>query len=165
MDTRLVENSSGAVIDGEYRYSLWRIWEHTLPKVTFIMLNPSTADHLTDDPTLRRCVQFAKDWGYGSLEVVNLFAYRATNPNKLREALDPIGKDNDHYILQAVANSEKVILAWGVNGKLFRRDQAVLQLLLHANSTAICTIERTQNGHPRHPLYIAANKVPQPFYE
>src|SRR5579862_6473284 len=94
---------SGAVFDhsGKFRYSLWRHWDDELPRVCFIMLNPSTADDLHNDPTIARCVSYAKRWRFGSLEVVNAFAYRATDPSKLARVRDPIGPLNDQYILKA----------------------------------------------------------------
>lgn len=158
----IFENSSGAIIDDseEYRYSLWRVWNDKLPRVTFIMLNPSTADSREDDPTLRRCIKFAMDWGYGSLEVVNLFAYRSTDPKMLLSAHDPIGKENNQYILNALARSEKIILAWGTKGILFDRDKDVLQLI-QENRVPIYALELTKEGHPRHPLYVKANKIPE----
>ena len=88
---------TGADFDptGVYRYSLWREWDARAPAVAFVMLNPSTADAGKDDPTIRRCASFARSWGYGSLEVVNLFAYRASEPKRLRQTPDPIGPAND----------------------------------------------------------------------
>lgn len=101
-----------AVIDqtGIYRYSLTRCWDQTLGKVTFILLNPSTADAYEDDPTLRRCIDYASSWGYGSLELVNLFAYRTKDPKILSNAKDPIGPDNDDYIQKAVTNADLVVV-------------------------------------------------------
>lgn len=160
----IFENSRGAIMDDskEYRYSLWRIWNDKLPRVTFVMLNPSTADSRNDDPTLRRCINFAMNWGYGSLEVVNLFAYRSTNPQMLLSVCDPIGDKNNKYIIDAVNRSEKVILAWGTKGNLFNRDKDVLRLI-EDNNVPAYTLELTKEGHPRHPLYVKANKVPEPY--
>lgn len=94
----------GAIISGcgKYRYSLWRTWDKKLPKVMFIMLNPSTADAYEDDPTIRRCINFAKSWGYGGIVVGNLFAYRATNPKKLILIDDPSGSANHHYLTHMI---------------------------------------------------------------
>ncbi|MCA4158026.1 DUF1643 domain-containing protein [Priestia megaterium] len=160
----IFESSNGAIIDDseEYRYSLWRIWDDNLPRVTFIMLNPSTADSREDDPTLRRCIKFAMSWGYGSLEVVNLFAYRSTNPKLLLSAYDPIGEKNNEYIINALDRSEKVILAWGTKGNLFSRDKDVLQLIKD-NNVPLYALELTKDGYPRHPLYVKANKIPEPY--
>lgn len=150
----------GAIIDatGTYRYSLWREWDANAPRVCFVMLNPSTADATTDDPTIRRCIRFAQFWGYGSLEVVNLFAYRTTTPIDLRHAPNPIGKENDRYCYQASLNATKVIVAWGNWGGLLNRNQTVLNLLFHQQEIDCLGI--TKPGHPRHPLYIRSNTVP-----
>ncbi len=98
-----VYSRTGADFDGTgaYRYSLWREWDSRRPIVAFVMLNPSTADAAKDDPTIRRCASFARSWGYGSLEVVNLFAYRASEPKRLRQTPDPIGPANDDYLVDA----------------------------------------------------------------
>src|SRR5947209_16246810 len=103
---------------GTYRYSLWRQWSTDCPPVAFIMLNPSTADDRKDDPTIRRCIGFARAWGFGALEVVNLFAYRATDWSKLLEVDDPVGPENDDYIVQAVERCPCVVAAWGTKGVL-----------------------------------------------
>jgi hypothetical protein len=121
----------GAEFDrtGCYRYSLWREWNLQAPVIAFIMLNPSTADATADDPTIRRCIRFAQVWGYGSLEVVNLFAYRATHLKDLRGAVDPIGEENDRYLQNAVQRVQTVLLAWGNWGSLQNRSATVMQLL------------------------------------
>ncbi|WHX25113.1 DUF1643 domain-containing protein [Virgibacillus halodenitrificans] len=161
----LFKNYRGAIIeqDEKYRYSLWRVWDEELPRVLFIMLNPSTADSKEDDPTLRRCINFASKWGYGSLEVVNLFAYRTPNPKKLFEIPDPIGEKNDEYIEKALERSEKIILAWGTKGNLFSRDQEVLKLLKKQSNKPLYALELTKNGFPRHPLYVKSNIIPIHF--
>jgi hypothetical protein len=147
----------GATIDpsGKYRYSLWRIWNAELPKVLFIMLNPSTADGDLDDPTIRRCIGFAKLWGYGSLEVVNLFAYRATNPDELKKCEDPIGPDNDIHIRRAATQTDKIIIAWGTMGVLYDRNRSVMKILC---SFRTYCLDISNGGHPKHPLYIAADR-------
>lgn len=149
----------GAVLDPTYtyRYSLWRRWDVSLPAVLFIMLNPSTADENEDDPTIRRCIGFAKDWGFGALEVRNLFAYRATDPKELKQCIDSIGPDNDKHILEAAQAADKIILAWGVHGVLKKRNREVYKIL--APYMPEC-LDITNGGHPKHPLYIAANRRP-----
>jgi hypothetical protein len=87
------------------------------------MLNPSKADANIDDPTLRRCINFAKSWDFGSLIVVNLFAYRSASPLDLRQVDDPIGKQNDRYLKKAIKSADQVVVAWGNNGKLMQRDR------------------------------------------
>ena len=103
---------TGAEFDptGAYRYSLWREWDARAPAVAFVMLNPSTADAARDDPTIRRCASFARSWGYGSLEVVNLFAYRASEPKRLRQTPDPIGPANDDYLVDAADRVQTVVV-------------------------------------------------------
>lgn len=149
----------GAEIDitGIYRYSLWRIWDPNLPRVAFVMLNPSTADGKIDDRTIRRCIGFAMAWGFGALEVVNLFAYRATNPEKLKHCSDPIGPENDDYIKAAVKRANRIITAWGTKGVHYGRNKEVMQIL--ASYSPQC-LEITKAGHPKHPLYVAGSINP-----
>ena len=97
MDNRM-KSEAILSVDRKYRYVLTRTWDETLPNIMFVGLNFSTADETTDDPTIRRCINFAKSWGYGGLYMVNLFAYRSTNPNNIRIVDNPIGDDNDSYI-------------------------------------------------------------------
>jgi hypothetical protein len=151
----------GAIIDetGTYRYLLWRIWDKSKSRVTFIMLNPSTADANIDDATIRRCVGFADSWGYGGMEVVNLFAYRATYPEALKICDDPIGPENDDYIGISAARSKMIIAAWGVNGGYLKRNEAVCKLL----DTVHC-IDITKDGHPKHPLYLKSDLKPRLLY-
>jgi hypothetical protein len=149
-----------AVIDstGLYRYSLGREWEPNSPSLAFVMLNPSLADAIADDPTLRRCINFAQSWGYGSLEVVNLFAYRASCPTVLKRIKDPIGPENDRYLKQAVELADKIIVAWGNQGILENRAKVVLHWL-NSFATLYC-LGITQTGSPRHPLYVKGNTKP-----
>lgn len=133
-----------------YRYSLTRTWDTDLPTVAFVGLNPSTADARRDDPTVRRCVGFARDWGYGTLILVNLFAFRATDPSELLDVRDPVGPENDDWLARVAESADKVVAAWGVHGCLRGRDQAVLGLL-----PSVACLGRTREGHPRHPLYLA----------
>ena len=99
-----------------YRYVLWRIWDNSKPKIMFIGLNPSTADENTDDNTITRCISFAKSWGYGGFYMTNLFAYRSKDKSQLYCVDNPIGIDNDEYIIKYANLSEKVIAAWGNDG-------------------------------------------------
>jgi hypothetical protein len=150
----------GAIIDptGTYRYRLWRQWDRTQPRVAFVMLNPSTADAVTDDPTIRRCIRLAQSWGYGSVEVVNLFAYRATQPAVLRRVADPIGPKNDRYLLQTRRRARTIIAAWGNHGLLGGRGRVVLRLL--GNEAGWHCLGMTKHGQPRHPLYVRRDAVP-----
>jgi hypothetical protein len=147
----------------QYRYSLTRGWDTEKPKVVFIMLNGSTADAANDDPTLRRCISFAKDWGYGSLEVVNLFGYRTTLPSELKRAEYPVGPENDKYIVAAIKKAQTVVVAWGTHGIYLKRNYKVIQLLAEHNVRPLC-LGKTKDGHPKHPLYIKANTLPVPLW-
>lgn len=151
---------SGAVIVGDYRYTLWRTWEQDRPRILFILLNPSRADAQLDDPTLRRCIGFARAYGYGSVELVNTFAYRATSPRVLTQVADPVGPENDQHISQAAGRAQRIVVAWGALGCLLGRDQAVLSLL---EAPAWC-LGLTASNAPRHPLYMRrdAPLVPYP---
>ncbi len=144
---------SGAIFDksSHYRYLLWRSWSQ-LPKVGFVMLNPNQADATVNDPTIRRCIGFAQGWGYGGLEVVNLFAYRAKSPLLLKQIDDPIGKDNDRYLFTLKDRVETIVLAWGNWGTLRGRDRAVIARL-NFQQTVYC-LGITKTGQPRHPLYL-----------
>ncbi|MFQ3616982.1 MAG: DUF1643 domain-containing protein [Cyanobacteriota bacterium] len=150
---------SGAMFDpsGRYRYTLWRVWEVAAPRVAFVMLNPSTADADRNDPTIRRCIGLAKAWGCGGLEVVNLFAYRATRPQDLRQADNPVGKAGDRPLLTAAKRADQIILAWGNWGSLYERDRAVLALL---SDYPLYCLGRTQRQQPCHPLYVPRETVP-----
>ena len=128
-------------------------------RVAFLMLNPSTADAIKDDNTIRRCISFAKQWGYAGLDIINLFAYRATDPKDMKsETVYPVGDENDNHILTVVETAKKVIFAWGVNGTLLGREKQVLNLLAEAfpDRTFHC-LGVTSAGHPKHPLYVATD--------
>ena len=152
---------SGAVITGNYRYLLWREWNSNFKTVSFIMLNPSRADAQVNDPTITRCINFASSWGYGRLEVVNLFAYRTPKPSLLKQVTEPIGKDNDRFILESVDRSERVILAWGNHGKWKKQDTYTLELLKQYNH--LYSLGITKRGCPRHPLYLRSTIKPLPY--
>ena len=115
------------------------------------MLNPSTADAEKFDPTVRRCFGFACDWGFGSMEVVNLFAFRSTYPEQLKKVSDPVGPENDVIILKAVKESDLVVAAWGIHGRLHGRDLKV-QRLIEGIKDLHC-IGTTKAGAPLHPLH------------
>lgn len=117
--------------------------------VMFIGLNPSTADETLDDPTIRRCIGYAKDWGYGGLLMTNIFAYRSTDPRGLLTVEDPIGPDNDKALLKCFLEVDLAIAAWGVHGTLVERDKRVRELL-----APLHYLRLTKAGHPAHPLYL-----------
>ena len=146
--------------DRRYRYRLWRRWDRSRPAIAFCMLNPSTADARRDDPTIRRCIGFARAWGYGGLEVVNIFAMRATDPRALRSARDPVGPRNDAFMLRAAARSP-VVIAWGVHGALRDRGNEALRLL--GSTSLLLALGRTRSGAPRHPLYLRHDSEPMEY--
>jgi hypothetical protein len=139
-----------AVIDlsGRYRYVLTREWG-VRGVVTWIMLNPSTADADNDDPTIRRCIGFSKRWGFGGLRAVNLFAYRATNPSELRSVNDPVGPEHQRYFRQALDGAGRIVAAWG--------SHAVVRLTHIAELLQACPVMclgTNADGQPKHPLYV-----------
>ncbi|MBI1247126.1 DUF1643 domain-containing protein [bacterium] len=135
-----------------FRYSLSRVWDSSLPRIAILGLNPSTANEKYDDPTVRRCIGFAQSWGYGSIVLVNLFGLRSTSPLRLKIVDDPIGPQNDYWIQRECKDSDLVVVAWGNHGRLLNRDDEVLKRL--ANPYCLGT---TKVGCPRHPLYLASN--------
>ena len=165
-------NASKAVTEGpvtrfspdrRYRYLLTRqisMWEG--PSVTFVMLNPSTADESKNDPTVTRCIGFAKRWGASTLYVVNLSPLRATDPQELIEAgPEPVGirSENLFSIADAADRSDIIVAAWGTLGGLEGRADLVLHELEKRHHRFYC-LERTKHGHPRHPLYVRADTDP-----
>lgn len=144
---------------GQYRYKLTREWGSG-PTCVFIMLNPSTADASEDDPTIRRCISFARREGCGGLTVMNLFAYRATSPDDMMRAVDPVGPQNDEYLRSVlVANYSPIIAGWGAHGKFMSRDKAVSALL----GDKLECLGTTKTGQPRHPLYIRSDAPRLPW--
>ncbi|MDP5273252.1 DUF1643 domain-containing protein [Chengkuizengella axinellae] len=155
-----MKNQSGAFISGNFRYSLFRVWDDSKKKVGFLMLNPSKADEVEDDNTIRKCVHFAKSWGYGSLEVINLFAYRATYPTELKSVEDPVGSLNDIYIKKVVDRCDQVILAWGNRGSYLKRNEEVLKMI---DPDKLYVLEMSLEGHPKHPLFLSSTLKPKPY--
>lgn len=162
----LGDDAAGALFGnaGPYRYALWRVWDRSLPRCVFVMLNPSTADHEQLDPTVRRCIGFARAWGFGSLYVLNLFALRSTDPRALYTDVEPVGAANDYWIREYVraANVREVVCAWGVHGALNGRGAAVRSLLESIGVQPMC-LGVTKDRYPRHPLYLAASTRPVRF--
>ena len=144
--------------DKIYRYTLSRTWDSTKPTVLFIGLNPSIADENIDDPTITRCINFAKDWGYGTLLMANLFAFRSTYPKEIYLIDDPIGKDNDHYILECVKQSDLIIACWGNNGTYMDREKIIKELVPN-----LYCLQKNKNGTPHHPLRLPRDINPIPF--
>jgi len=147
----------GAVFsrDRRYRYRLTRRWADG-PTACFVMLNPSTADHRVDDPTVRRCIAYARRWGFGGLVVVNLFALRSTLPGALLTAVDPVGPGNDRHVARACREASLVVAAWGAHRSVRARAGAVAALL----GNAAC-LGWTRAGEPRHPLYLRRDARPR----
>lgn len=153
-----------------YRYRLWRIWDQHLPLCAFVMLNPSTADAEQDDPTIRRCLGFARRWGYGGLFVVNLFAFRATKPIDLRAAVQPIGQENDQHLHGTAKTCARIVVAWGTSCRwrgMPSRDRVVLVTLRgpRPNSEPIMCLGKTARGFPKHPIYVKGGTKPTPYGE
>lgn len=142
--------------DRRYRYVLWREWSAPgSPYALFVGLNPSTADETQDDPTIRRCRGFARAWGLDALCMVNLFAWRATDPKGMLAAKDPIGPENDRWLAVLSREAEITIAAWGAHGDHLHRARCVLPIL-----TAPHCLGLTLGGQPRHPLYLPADARP-----
>ncbi len=143
---------------GNYRYQLTRALPTGAGSCVFVMLNPSTADGLQDDNTIRRCIGFARDWGYRELRVVNLFAWRATEPKDMLRQLDPVGPDGDGWILRATADAGLIVAAWGAHGSaVVRRRADHVRALMLEHGRAVHHLGLSKAGHPRHPLFIEAS--------
>lgn len=146
-------------LDNRYRYALTRDWDTTRPRVTFVMLNPSTATATATDHTIRKCRAYARSWGGGGLLVLNLFALRATDPAALQRHPDPVGPDNDAVLTAQLTDPRtdphRVVVAWGTHGVLRGRDRHVLDLLHRHGISAQC-LTVTKDGHPGHPARLAA---------
>lgn len=149
-----------AFLNGDYRYFLARLWNEDLPVLVFCMLNPSTADHENDDPTIKRCIRFAVERGYGGIIVVNLMAYRATDPNKLPVlAYRAIGSRNAEFIIESCKGRD-VVVAWGAHRRATVDIVRETHALLREHAATVYCLGRTKDGSPRHPLYVRAD---QPF--
>ena len=145
-----------------YRYALTRCWDAAGRRALFIMLNPSTATEVQNDPTVERCERRARALGFGAFRVTNIFAWRETDPRRMRAAADPVGPANDAAILQGCDWADQVICAWGTHGAHLGRGPAVRRMLLEAGF-ALHHLGLTQGGHPRHPLYVAYAEQPRPW--
>ena len=132
-----------------YRYALWRVWDESLDSIVFIGLNPSTADESHNDPTISRCINFARKWGYGGLCMANLFAYRATQPRIMMLADDPIGPENDQILFDLVSKAHVVIAAWGNHGSFMGRSVQISKSIYNLKCLGI-----NKSGEPSHPLYL-----------
>ncbi len=144
-----------------YRYTLWRTWDMFQPAyLQVIGLNPSTADEMQNDPTIRRCIDFAKRWGYGSLCMTNLYAYRSTDPNMLLHIENPIGDENDKWLHDVSKNAGLVLAAWGTHKAIGLRHKTVMAFM---ETRPLVCLGMTKGGQPRHPLYVAKTQEPLPY--
>ena len=157
------DRSGGAVFDDDlvYRYLLWRRWADG-PLLTWIMLNPSTADALEDDPTIRRVVGFSTAAGYAGCEVVNLWAYRATDPTDLKSAVEPSGPHNDSFLRRHISGAPEVVVAWGAS--VDGLGLPMPDILEMVGNTPMRCLGVTQSGQPRHPLYIKGATALEDWY-
>ncbi len=142
-----------------YRYALTRVWDDEGGRVHFVMLNPSTATEVQNDPTVERCERRARALGFGGFRVTNIFAWRDTDPRKMRAAADPVGPDNDAAILDGTAWADRTICAWGTHGEHLNRGPYVHQLLLGLD-VPLYHLGLSKAGHPKHPLYISYQQEP-----
>ena len=143
-----------------YRYSLTREWDSSGRKVHFIMLNPSTATEIQNDPTVERCERRARALGFGALRVTNIFAWRDTDPKKMRAATDPVGPLNDDAIQDGCKWADQIIAAWGSHGAHLDRGMTV-RALLETLNIPVFHLGLTKHGHPKHPLYISYSEQPK----
>ena len=139
----------------EYRYALWRKWAEG-PQVLFVMLNPSTADENADDPTIRKCIALAKSWGFGSLAVGNLFAFRTPSPVVLKQSPLPVGDANNEWLRRLQSTTALTVAAWGNHGTFQGRNGVVRSMLANPHVLGL-----TKLGEPRHPLYMLSATQPQ----
>lgn len=145
-----------------YRYRLSRSWNPGTAPLAIVMLNPSTADAERDDPTIRRCIALAAREGFGGIEVMNLFAFRATAPADLKAAADPIGPDNDPHLRDLFLRHSAVLAAWGVHGTYRGRADTIIRLV-GGLGVALTCLGHTAHGQPRHPLYVRRDCPLLPF--
>ncbi len=149
--------------DRKYRYTLWREWSELLGEdqiCNFICLNPSTADETKDDPTIRRCIDFSKRWGYTAFVMTNLFAWRDTSPTEMMKQAKPIGAENDDWIHGVASYASRVVIAWGKDGGHMGRGP-IVRRMLQESGIRLHHLGRCQNGEPKHPLYLPKITMPQ----
>jgi hypothetical protein len=142
----------------KYRFALWRTWDDSISYVMFVGLNPSTADENTDDPTLTRCINYAKSWGYGGICMANLFAFRATEPTFMKSVQDPVGSQNNRWLKRLASEAGLVVAAWGNDGSYLNRSKQVREFL-----PSLHCLKINKSGEPAHPLYQKADLQPVPM--
>lgn len=139
----------------KYRYDLLRIWQDDDENIiSFIGLNPSTADEVVNDPTVFRCQKRAKSLAFSGMHMLNIFAYRDTDPKGMKKALDPIGQDNDNTLIEVCKRSVKIVCCWGNHGVYLERSSHVRKLLTPFADKIYC-LGLNKNGEPKHPLYLS----------
>ena len=148
--------------DRLYRYTLTRVWDEDKPAVAFIGLNPSTADEVDNDPTIRKCIKYAKDWGYGALVMLNVYAYRSTDWKALKTANDPYGKDNDAWLMKVYPHVEKFVACWGNHVKDVGKSDGYMADYISAYiedrvGDKLTLLAETKQGQPWHPLYLSGS--------
>ena len=170
----MIEKKTVFSDDRVYRYTLWRDWDvdaitgsaddlkHPDKFVQFIGLNPSTADEVQDDPTIRRCIGFAKSWGYGALCMTNIFAFRATDPKVMKKTPDAAGHDNEDWILKIAREAGIVVAAWGNDGTHIHQG-VTIKHMLKAHGIKVHHLGLTGTGEPKHPLYLRKDLKPIAF--
>lgn len=146
-----------------YRYLLTREWEPDRGRILFIMLNPSTATEVQNDPTVERCERRARALGFGAFRVTNIFAWRDTDPRAMRAAADPVGPENDAAILDSLGWADRVVAAWGAHGEHLDRG-VTMEHLLRQSGAAVHHLGLTKHGHPKHPLYIGYSQQPRMWF-
>ncbi|MEJ6390234.1 DUF1643 domain-containing protein [Gymnodinialimonas ulvae] len=146
-----------------YRYALTRVWDAEGRRALFIMLNPSTATELQNDPTVERCERRARALGFGAFRVLNIFAWRATDPRDMRAAADPVGPENDAAIMGSLEWADAVICAWGTHGAHRGRGPEVAAMLRKAE-VPLMHLGLSKAGHPKHPLYIGYRVQPEVWH-
>jgi len=149
--------------DRLYRFRLWRRWGDG-PMVAFLGLNPSTADETRNDPTVRRCIRYAMDWGKAGMFMLNLYGWRSTDPAPLWDGsvVDPVGPGHDQHLLDVGRQVDFVVCAWGAFRKAQARGRQVLDMYAAAG-VQIRILQLTQQGFPAHPLYLPADLKPRPW--
>lgn len=146
--------------DRTHRFTLWRQWDGSLPYLAVIGLNPSTADETNDDPTIRRCISFAKTWGLGGYLMLNAFSFRATDPEVMKAQETPNDPSNNGFLIDGCRGAGLVLCGWGVHGTFKDREKELKELLKPFNPQCLGF---TKGGQPKHPLYIKGTTKPVPF--
>ncbi len=141
-----------------YRYALWRTWDEEKGRILFIGLNPSTADETVDDPTIRRCISYARQWGYGGIVIGNLFAYRSPHPRNLRQCADPVGPQNDRWLRKLRRQADLVVAMWGNGGAYRGRAGEVLPWF-----PKLMCLRLTGQGQPHHTRGLPDGLIPIPY--